>query len=671
MKKHLKWTSLCLALLLLALSLAGCSSGKGGDDTVSTITDTDIIPPDESDPAGDVTGGELKGYVRFQTAKGTQIAPVFDIQGTIVKEDISVATITQTLTTIDDCGYTRVYIIVPGDGYPVFSDTRCSAPIASRDGKLKANLLNCGGNILLQYVKIGHKLGLEMIAIYKPYEGGGGLTIPEGETADNSNWYEDVVGGRRVYFDNFITKHPEMRLVRRDNADVTDGKITGIEAVFMLDGVAQLKNKDVRTTYSARTAAEIGTPQVTLYGSKTNYTYQKYEGSFDTSWTVEKRNVYDANGLLKYENASVYVLRITGFDFEEGTDYIAMTFPDAVREKLLTIPFSMISLYSGDTKLTTSVATYARNSIATFGDEPYSKVWGYEEEPKLSGSYPLEKFLSFFTNWGWEFEYAGSGLSGEGWLQGNAYCMAKGKCQYVAGTLCEGYAEVRAHWLDYVKYLSDKCGFDGVEIRLLGHSSFISDPIHYGYNEPIVQKYKERYGVDLSSPGVEVTEEMYVNIMKIRGEFFEMFLKEASDYLHSKNKVFFMHLMAAYADESKWGLYTYSLNELCSAYRPKILLDWKKCVDMSDEISMKDYHYNAYDANYGLPIKKYAYEQGKTVWVHAYYFISEATFRFLSKIDNDPYATGILWYEYTDSRQEETYRELIDTIGFSRETRYS
>ena len=57
MKKHLKWTSLCLALLLLALSLAGCSSGKGGDDTVSTITDADIIPPDESDPAGDVTGG--------------------------------------------------------------------------------------------------------------------------------------------------------------------------------------------------------------------------------------------------------------------------------------------------------------------------------------------------------------------------------------------------------------------------------------------------------------------------------------------------------------------------------------------------------------------------------------------------------------------------------------
>ena len=73
MKKHLKWTSLCLALLLLALSLAGCSSGKGGDDTVSTITDADIIPPDESDPAGADTGGEFRG-VRYVSRPATVIA---------------------------------------------------------------------------------------------------------------------------------------------------------------------------------------------------------------------------------------------------------------------------------------------------------------------------------------------------------------------------------------------------------------------------------------------------------------------------------------------------------------------------------------------------------------------------------------------------------------------
>lgn len=656
-----------LALLLL---LTGCSTGPSGGDTTERGTESRVIPVTSDDPlVPDVPS--LDSYVTFETAKGTQIAPVFDIQGAMVREVLSKETIRTELQTVADCGYTRVYMVVPGDGYPVFSGTRCSAPIQGRDGQLAANLLRCGGNILKLYVSEGQRLGLEMIAVYKPYEGGGGLTVPEGQTADGGNYYEEVPGGRRTYFDTFITEHPEMRLVRRDNAHLTDDSpVTMIEAVFMLDAVRDRDQTGTPVSYRAKTAEQIGTPEVTLYTSTDNYLYERYEGAFRTAWTQEVRDVYDANGLLRYANANVYVLRVTGFALTEGTDYITLTFPEADRLNLLTLPYSMISLWSGDSRLVTGVATDARRLMDNdvFGDPRGEHTWGYENEPARTGRYPFAKFLEWFTGFGWEFEYAGTGIDGEGWQQGYAYCVTKGKPQYMAGTLCEGYAEVRAHWMDYVKYLSDRCGFDGVEIRLLGHSSFATDPISYGYNEPIVSRYRELYGVDISDLSVPVTEEMYVRMMKIRGDYLMLFLREASDYLHSRQKVFFMHLTEAYSEESRWNLDCYSFNTLCSPYRPKVLPDWKACIDISDEISIKDYSYGAYNAKRAMKIKQYAHAQGKTVWMHVYYFVDEATYRFLSKVDSDPYAGGMLWYEYSASRQEETYQGLIDKIGFSKVT---
>ena len=149
-----------------------------------------------------------------------------------------------------------------------------------------------------------------------------------------------------------------------------------------------------------------------------------------------------------------------------------------------------------------------------------------------------------------------------------------------------------------------------------------------------------------------------------------MFLEEASEYLHANGKKFFMHLIADYANESEWGLDTYSINKVANPFRPKVILDWKKCVDLSDEISIKDFFWNVYDASVGLEIKKYAYEQGKTCWMHICVYHDDATQRFLTSIIEDPYATGMLWYEFSGTRQKEIFDPLMEKIGFSRETVY-
>ena len=669
----MKKTGIFCILLVLALLLTGCANGGGNADI-----DSEIIPVESDDPLTEVD--EMTGYLRYQTANGTQLAPVLDIQYTIIKAQLSLNRIKKTLKLIKDTGYTRVYFVVPGDGYPTFVATRLTAPVTTLGSNYESNILACGGDPIKLYAKTARSLNLEAIAIYKPYEGGGALTVPEGQTADNGNWYEDVPGGRRTYFDTFITEHPEMRIARRDNAHiVSDEPITKIEITFMLDSV---QNKNIYgdpVVYPATRIDDIQTPKVTLYGSQDNYTYKKYEGSFNTTWKREKRNVYDSNGLLLYSDANVYVLIIDGFKFDDGTDYIAFTFSEELRNKLPTIPYSMIDVYCGEDIVVSSVASRARRLYAndpnTANDTPYNHIWGFEDQPVFSGSanVSLESFTDYFTNWGFEFEYNGGGSGGgasSGWTFGVGYCVTKGKPQYLSGTLCEGYIEVRQHWLNYVKYLAKDCNFDGVEIRLQNHSSFTTECINYGYNEPIADRYKELYGVDITDLNVKITEDMYVKIMKIRGEFFEMFLEEASEYLHANGKKFFMHLISAYADETRWNLCAANVNDVSSPNRPKVILDWKKCIDFADEISIRDSFYSVYDENAGLDIKKYAYEQGKICWMHIYLANGDASYRFISEILNDKYATGMLWYEYSDQRQTDIFDPLIDAIGLSRETVY-
>ncbi len=669
MKKFLKPICLLLATIFV---LASCGTKNDIETTESTdetteigeIVSDEIIPPEDDDPLKEEIDF-LEGYVRFQTPNGTQAAPAFDIQQMYVKEMLGKKHADTMMKTLAEAGYTRVYITVPGDGLPAFSATRDNANTSERDYRYERNLKACNGNIMKFYNDYAHDYGLKMIAIYKPYEGGGGLTIPEGEIADNCDFYEDTIGGRRIYFDNFVKEHPEMRLVRRDDKYIVDPNknITGIEGVFVLD---EIKNYLGGVEYGAVTASQIGEPNIDVYISDDNHTYTKYTGTKTITWTEEKRDVYDANGLLKIENANVYVMRITGLDLTPDT-YVALEVAEDLCWNLRTIPYSMLSLYSGNEKLVTSATIWIRDVWGIGGTEPYVAnngkgiLWGYEREPTRSVGASLygtwtdgmgrerRSLHDMYTNYGFEFEYAGSGNGGEGWAtSAKVYGLAVGKPQYVGGALCEGYEEVRQFWLDYTIYLLDDCSFDGIEYRMIGHSTFITDPINYGYNEPIVEKYKELYGVDISDPDVEITEKMFIRIMIIRGNFFMEFLEEVDKYTEEHNKFFGMHLIDAYADTSKYyeSMKHTNMNSLLSPYRPKIIINWKKCIDMCDNITLKEYTWNNYDPQNCIEIKEYAKEKGKTLWSTAGRVLGEHNWEYAQKLDNDENIGGIVWYEY-------------------------
>ena len=223
------------------------------------------------------------------------------------------------------------------------------------------------------------------------------------------------------------------------------------------------------------------------------------------------------------------------------------------------------------------------------------------------------------------------------------------------GTPCEACGEVRAYWLDWI----DKCiemGFDGIDLRLQNHSGMVSDYFSFGYNDEIVERYKEKFNADILKDEAEP-----LKIMETRGEFFTEFIEKASEKIHKENRKLQVHLRHCHEKPELSHL----LNELGFWAMPKIWLkDWKKIIDLSDEMTLKDYHSNKYDPDKASKIKEYAGGQDKRVWVHCYVGQGkELNHDFFSDVENDAAAGGILLYEAAHSFKNEVNLGLIEQYG--------
>lgn len=314
----------------------------------------------------------------------------------------------------------------------------------------------------------------------------------------------------------------------------------------------------------------------------------------------------------------------------DGYNYFALT----IQKKghpLYTIPHAMIKAFTSLGEVPITAAVHVRSPAARAALPSANREWGMEGY-HLVGKAALDAF----DHMGFEFEWHGAGHWGNGWLDSPVYGIAIGKRDYMKGTPCEAYKEVSDYWLENIRRLLSM-GFDGVDIRLQNHSGMVADYINYGYNEPIVARYKQRYGIDILQQEADP-----LRVMKIRGEFFIDFLEQAAALAHQAGKKLQMHLKRAYIHPvlgDDW-------HDIGSWLMPKIVLDWKKAVQLVDEVTIKDYYFNNYDAALGQEIKQYAQSLKKPVWVHAYLGQGdELNKKYFTDVAADPAVSGILLYE--------------------------
>ncbi len=657
MRKALKH-SLILLLALLIL-LGGCTSNDTNvtesDSESEGITDTATA---ESKVEETETEEIVSEYYTYESARGKLIAPVIDIQTCINNQTgYDFNRVKQEMKILKDIGFTRVYFVVCNDEYsmacwPIWS--KSDNKYISGYQNVLSNVKKLAGNPNRLYIQACKQAGMEAFAVFKPYEGGGTQTVPESvsKLPENlANAWIKTVGGYTYHTNGFIASNPELRIKRKpDTALHSELPVTAVEIEFILSSY-----RAGNTVYSNGVTEEAvisAVNNIRLWKSNDNGIYSPINLAITPKCEKVTHAAYDTNNALKGTYDYVKV-RIDGLSLSyDDAKYLAVTFDNS--SVLHTMPHSGFKLYSGTTELSSTVTTFVRNP-ANAADTAQNHEWGNETAKPLSGSYlggikcvngsaegvqkgstalnGAERFDEFGFSFGWIYDsefalFANSAV----------YGIARGTIEYIPGGLCEAYPEVREYWLDEVEKLLD-CGADGIDIRQWSHSTMAIDYQNYGYNQPVVDKYRELYGVNI------LTEEAdFIKLAKIRGDFFYEFLKAASDLTHEKGAKFAVHLVNSY-QAPKLSTSVFCVGHFTD---PKIILDWKKCVDISDEVTIKDNTYSSYKGDIAAEIKKYARAADKTVWVHAYLQQGNTNNQeYITDADRDSRNDGIILYEMT------------------------
>lgn len=585
-----------------------------------------------------VTSVCLETSAQKRSAGGKRYTGLIDIPHQIQRFH-TIDSIRKEMRILKELGFERVYLVLCNPGYPAHS-----APyntILPMGSKMPYRILESVvelGDPNWVYLSEAKKAGLEAFAIIKPYESGSGNTIPEGKIAPYSRNMVETIGGSHIHFDNLLTKHPEYRVIRRPLADSIRRRInqsvTSIELNFCIGSFKNKTGHDNYLNFEGYSRSSVDSVQVELYISKDNGTYTKLETPFTRTASYGHKDVYDANNRKLYDNKDHLTLRLENLNISDDYKYFVALVKS--QNKLYTIPYSMIKVFTESGEIPITIGMHARNPLAIPGVplNQETKIWGTEGNP-VKG----EGAITRFSDWGIEFEWHGIGFWGDGWESTNLYGIAKGVREEMKGTPCEAYPEVREYWMEQVKRAVDM-GYDGIDFRLQNHSAMVTDHLSYGYNQPIVDKYLQVYGVNI----LEQEADPY-KIMKIRGDFYYEFLKEAAQYIHNHNKVLKIHLR--HADQEPDVSYVKSdFNELGFWTMPKIIVPWEKIVDLADEITLKDYYQNDYRPALANQIKARARSQNKPVWVINNVDHREFNETFFAGIENDPLVDGVVFYEF-------------------------
>ena len=560
----MKKISLVLLSVMLCLSLFGCKT----EQTDSVTEETVLVD------------------------KNGEISVVIDIAEEISSAVVTREDIREQMKALYDSGVRKVYFETIPEGYPARENCIDNVFIPA---DYDESCLNKSVSILLDpnlaYSYECRAAGMEAIAIYAPYDGGGSVSIPTDVSADTlfDQNGRHVVGGTAVYNTVFAGEHPEYLVAARSDAvQNTSEKINTIEVVFAAEAI-QIGTE----TYDAVDEGNLAEPM--LFVSTNNMSYSKATGyTFD--YRVTYRNFYDANGNdLGIKKA--YVLTLDLFAVS-NRQYYAIEFENA--DGLYTLPYSMINTYDKyNRQITSTVAVYARDTYSDI-DEDYH--WGSERTPIFTSS---EQAVNNFKNYGFEFEYGTLGENGDGWASCLVYGIAKGHNAYMRGALCEVYPEVREYWLDQIDRLY-AMGYDGICIRLEGYGAMVSDYKNYGFNTLLVNRFKQECGIDMLNEEFD-----YLELMRFRGKYFLEFLASAADMSHKNGKSVGIELTSGFETAELSD----DINGICHALMPKIFFDYKSAIDICDSVIIKDRISGEYDSSVASQIKSYTSDSGKTCYV--------------------------------------------------------
>ena len=379
------------------------------------------------------------------------------------------------------------------------------------------------GEPLEAAVEAAHRNGLEIFGVLKPYHTGMSATFPEGSPDADPKTRMRRIGGTVQSFNPFMERFPHTRIKRRPAKKPANLESLPIRQI-------RLSKRDDSPTRVRREHLEIWT-------SSNNYRYQRQQVEFALEEAVEPapREVRDYYGnLVTRRGDPVRILTLKGLDLRDRYVVVATNFQEGDADFENTA-LGMIQVYGPPPDplpivVATQDATWIRpRDFRSYGlefDSGYGtrlmsldRVWEPEPEALKLEKVKISK---------WHEHRAELGLGSGGGFLG----FARGKNEYLPTAPCAAYPEVRKLWLWRIGRMLEK-GVDGVVLRVSAHGTLTDEPFQYGFNEPIVQAYKERHGVDLLTQPYDPQ-----LLAALRGEYYTRFVREASRKTRRAGKLF-------------------------------------------------------------------------------------------------------------------------------------
>jgi len=415
-------------------------------------------------------------------------------------------------------GIRRVYWYYYGDIDPT---SYCAGRIFHEFSELGRRNIESIGEPVKAAVPFAHKHGLELYAVLKPYHTGIGTCLPEGfPEADAPTTYDENldqirrIGGTVGYVIPFIKRYPHTRIRRRPfkaPPNLQELAVKKIRLVKNDDSPTRIRNKNIE-----------------IWTSRNNCGYKRKDVAFTVKEAIEpaQREVRDYYGdLVTPRGAPVRTLTLEDLDLTDRYIMVTTNFKDKEGDFRNTALAILEAYGNSPAPLPVVVGTQS----ATGGPPRDFHTYGFDFDAGY-GRYQivLDANNSTFNEYPFWKALPEHGL----------IAFARGRNDYVPCAPCEAYPEVRTLWSAWVDRLIE-AEVDGIDLRITDFGCLVDEPYGYGFNEPLVEEYRERFGEDLLADDADLR-----RLAQLRGEHYTSFVRETSKRIHHAGKKLNVHLHA-------------------------------------------------------------------------------------------------------------------------------
>lgn len=340
------------------------------------------------------------------------------------------------------------------------------------------------GDFLPAAVETAHDLGMEIYAVYKPFDLASSFVVyPYGTEKAEQYGKMDSLGGRIANAVKSIVKNQHYRLERHPR----DMENSGAEIA------------EIRINFDRLSLFALLPECFKIYVSNDNMNAVPYKGNciFSEGVTngyrtisIKNLNIKEKFVILKYNSPA------RGGEISNTLDRLIRLYDKCGRE----IPF-------------TYCLTSGKDHWATF--ESCGIFYDYENGA-TNDAFQQSKRYSIDNERGYVI-------------------LAKGKEKYIAGALSPAYKESHDVWLKHITECLD-AGVDGVDLRVAQHNRSLEFE-RYGFEPPVIEEYKKRHGVDIIKENFNP--ELH---RKLPGEFYTSFYRKASALIRKRGKKVQIHI---------------------------------------------------------------------------------------------------------------------------------